>query len=443
MQFWVELPTAADAARYRTFLGNYAAEQQRSGRFHWPPHTRLRDVKEWLMYRHAVSDEVRILVLVAFSFLFVCLLNAMGLMLAKIMGRAGDIGVRRALGASRARNIRPVPDRGRRGRAWRAVSWASCSRRSGLLGVRAHRLAEHRSADALQIRPTSRIAVAAGDRRHHPRRTLSHLARRAGAARLATESSMRIEPWNCVHHFAMRRNKIGAILIAVQMAVTLAILCNALFIIEQRVAASHRPSGADEANVFCDRQSMGGRSATDLAARLQTDLAALRALPGVVDAYVTNSYPLSNGGDGDGSASNPISRERGADGACTIADEHALARSGRETHRRPQFHRRTRSIDSAGYDQHIPPSAVIITRALAEKLFPDGESARQDRLHRVDQAWCHRDRRHRRHGCRCPGATVGGWGSTFFDNSILEPYRLVGAVLELHGRARNPGSWRR
>jgi putative ABC transport system permease protein len=102
LQFWAELPTAADAARYRTFLNNYAAEQQRSGRFHWPPRTKLRDVREWLVYQHAVSDEVRILVLVSFSFLLVCLLNAMGLMLAKIMARAGDIGVRRALGASRA-----------------------------------------------------------------------------------------------------------------------------------------------------------------------------------------------------------------------------------------------------------------------------------------------------------------------------------------------------
>jgi putative ABC transport system permease protein len=101
MQFWAELPTAADVARYRAFLNNYAADQERSGRFHWPPRTRLRDVKEWLVHWHAVSDEVRILVLVAFSFLFVCLLNAMGLMLAKIMSRAGDIGVRRALGANR------------------------------------------------------------------------------------------------------------------------------------------------------------------------------------------------------------------------------------------------------------------------------------------------------------------------------------------------------
>ena len=101
IQFWMELPTAGDSARYRAFLDNYAADQRRSGRFHWAPRTRLRNVKEWLIHWHAVSDEVRILVLVSFSFLFVCLINAMGLMLAKIMSRAGDIGVRRALGAKR------------------------------------------------------------------------------------------------------------------------------------------------------------------------------------------------------------------------------------------------------------------------------------------------------------------------------------------------------
>lgn len=100
LQFWAELPTAADAKNYRSALDAYAAEQQRLGRFHWPPHTRLRDVGEWLSYSHVVSDEVKILVLVSFSFLSVCLLNAMGLMLAKIMGRAADIGVRRALGAN-------------------------------------------------------------------------------------------------------------------------------------------------------------------------------------------------------------------------------------------------------------------------------------------------------------------------------------------------------
>ncbi len=101
LQFWVELPTAADVQKYRAFLYNYASEQRRIGRFNWPPHTEVRDVMRWLAYRHVVPGEVNILLLVSFGFLLVCLLNAMGLMLAKIMGRAGDIGVRRALGASR------------------------------------------------------------------------------------------------------------------------------------------------------------------------------------------------------------------------------------------------------------------------------------------------------------------------------------------------------
>ncbi len=101
IQFWAELPTDADVRRYRSLLTNYAAEQQRAGRFHWAPRTQLRDVQQWLSYHHLVSDEVRIMVLVSLSFLAVCLLNATGLMLAKIVSRAADIGVRRALGASR------------------------------------------------------------------------------------------------------------------------------------------------------------------------------------------------------------------------------------------------------------------------------------------------------------------------------------------------------
>jgi len=101
IQFWAELPTPADVTRYRAFLKNYATEQQRSGRFDWLPRTGMHDVPGWLIHEHAVSNEVRILVLVSFSFLAVCLLNAMGLMLAKIMGRSGDMSVRRALGANR------------------------------------------------------------------------------------------------------------------------------------------------------------------------------------------------------------------------------------------------------------------------------------------------------------------------------------------------------
>jgi putative ABC transport system permease protein len=100
IQLWVELPAAADVVKYRTVLNNYAADQQRTGRFHWPPHTQMRDVMQWLKYRHIVPNELGLLVLASFGFLFVCLMNAMGLMLARIIGRTQDISVRRALGAS-------------------------------------------------------------------------------------------------------------------------------------------------------------------------------------------------------------------------------------------------------------------------------------------------------------------------------------------------------
>ncbi len=101
IQFWVELPTARDAARYRTFLHNYAADQRKAGRFNWPPHVALRDVMQWLDYHHVVPEALDTLTSVSFAILLVCVLNATGLMLAKFMTAAAAVGVRRALGATR------------------------------------------------------------------------------------------------------------------------------------------------------------------------------------------------------------------------------------------------------------------------------------------------------------------------------------------------------
>jgi putative ABC transport system permease protein len=100
-QFWVELPTSANRDRYRAFLDNYASDQQRSGRFDWAPFTRLRDVHDWMAFKKVVTDDARLSVAIGFAFLAVCLINAIGLMLAKFSSRAGEIGVRRAVGATR------------------------------------------------------------------------------------------------------------------------------------------------------------------------------------------------------------------------------------------------------------------------------------------------------------------------------------------------------
>lgn len=101
IQFWVELPTRQDAKAYGEFLRNYALQQQRSGRFHWLATTRLRDVPQWLSYNAVVSRQVELMVLVSFGFLLVCLVNAAGLMLAKVMEQGTRIATRRAVGAAR------------------------------------------------------------------------------------------------------------------------------------------------------------------------------------------------------------------------------------------------------------------------------------------------------------------------------------------------------
>src|SRR3546814_6165352 len=56
---------------------------------------------EWLDYNKVVPSDVRLQVWLAFGFLLVCLLNTVGLLLAKFLRRSGEVGVRRALGASR------------------------------------------------------------------------------------------------------------------------------------------------------------------------------------------------------------------------------------------------------------------------------------------------------------------------------------------------------
>ena len=100
-QYWVELESPAQAGDFKAYLDNYSRQQKAAGRFQRDPNTRLRDVMQWLDYNHVVPGDVRLQLWLAFGFLVVCLLNTVGLLLAKFLRRSGEIGVRRALGASR------------------------------------------------------------------------------------------------------------------------------------------------------------------------------------------------------------------------------------------------------------------------------------------------------------------------------------------------------
>lgn len=100
-QFWVELSSPDKAVAYRDFLVSYSLEQMRTGRFQRPPNVRLRTVTEWLDFKGVVPSDVRLQTWIAAGFLLVCLINTVGLLLTKFLRRSAEIGVRRALGASR------------------------------------------------------------------------------------------------------------------------------------------------------------------------------------------------------------------------------------------------------------------------------------------------------------------------------------------------------
>lgn len=219
---------------------------------------------------------------------------------------------------------------------------------------------------------------------------------------------------------AMRRNKVGAILIAVQMAITLAILCNGLFIIEQRVALAQRPTGADEANIFSITNQWVGNPA-DLSARMQTDLATLRSLPGVADAYVTNAYPLTNSGWTEGVNLSADQKHSTAPAAMYFADEHGLSTLGLKLIAGRNFN--AAEVRERGFNDLTPPTAVIVTRELANKLYPKGDALGKTvyfdfQKHSTPIVGIVEK-------LQVPWVSANGWGSKFNDNSMLEPFRYV------------------
>jgi putative ABC transport system permease protein len=229
---------------------------------------------------------------------------------------------------------------------------------------------------------------------------------------------------------AMRRNKVGASIIVVQTAITLAILCNSLFIIQQRLRLSSRPTGAQEETTFTIANQWVGNP-PDLAARVQADLAALRAVPGVVDAFVSNSYPLSNGGWDDGISLEASDQHWVTQGALYFSDEHGLPTLGLKLVAGRNFN--ATEIADRNDLEGKPPSAVIVSQALASTLFPLGgalgksiylASQKQKTpivgiVERLQEPWVFGGNRHS-------------------ENAMLQPYRYVEQYSHYIVRAR-PG----
>lgn len=101
IQSWVELRSPAKVEAFKSFLDGYVAEQKKLGRFPRPLNNKLSKVSEWLALNQVVEKDNSVLLGISFMFLAVCLLNTVGLLLAKFSGRVGVVSLHRALGASR------------------------------------------------------------------------------------------------------------------------------------------------------------------------------------------------------------------------------------------------------------------------------------------------------------------------------------------------------
>ena len=167
---------------------------------------------------------------------------------------------------------------------------------------------------------------------------------------------------------AMLRNKTGAILIALQIAVTMAIMVNAISIMQERGRMMARPSGIDEHNIF-SISSIGFAESFNERAAIEEDLAALRAMPGVVNAIQSNSVPLSGGGWSMGLQTEPGEEIEGTGVAIYFVDEHALETFGLNLLAGENFS--VTEIEWRERGDTAWPGRAMITRAMAESLFPD------------------------------------------------------------------------
>lgn len=172
---------------------------------------------------------------------------------------------------------------------------------------------------------------------------------------------------------ALKHHKAGTLLIAMQIALTLAIVCNALFIIRQRVAHLSQPSGVDEADVLVIHNAWAAKpSSGEISSLMAIDVDTLRKLPGVADVYASNTYPLSGGGIAFGIGHTPDKLKPVSTTAIYFADSHALSTLGLKLVAGRNF----RSDEIGQVDSHgaIQPGAIIVTRKLADRLFPDGSA---------------------------------------------------------------------
>lgn len=240
---------------------------------------------------------------------------------------------------------------------------------------------------------------------------------------------------------ALRRHKAGVFLIAMQIALTLAIVCNAVFIIGERMVRIDRPTGLNEDNLFLITQQWVGAPSMDteagvaeLDSMLKADLAALRDLPDVASASFVGSLPLLNSSWNGQVSTKPGENDPGDINAQTT--QYYFGKDVAETLGYRVIAGRDFLLGeyrNHGFRDQFTPAVVMITQAIADKLYPEGAVGKTIYMS----------------GGSEPSTIVGvverlqvpstqSWASSFVWNATLIPARLNGFFSRYAVRAK-PG----
>ena len=175
----------------------------------------------------------------------------------------------------------------------------------------------------------------------------------------------------------LSRHKTAAVLIVLEIALTCAIVCNAVFLIVNRIERLQFPSGlADDELVHLNISSIGRDPESPANTRI--DLAALRAIPGVRGAAIVNEIPYGNESDNTGLTMAPGQKAPTIDVSVYKADVGAVDTLGLHLVAGRDFKAdevmEGRAFDTSS-DPRIP--SAIVARAVADRLFPGRDAVGQ------------------------------------------------------------------
>ena len=194
---------------------------------------------------------------------------------------------------------------------------------------------------------------------------------------------------------ALLRNRAGAMLVALQIAITLAIVVNAVYLTQQRVSKIGRPTGIDDQNIFSFWVTSYDKD-HDFLAMVREDMALLRQMPGVIDAAPMLQTPLSGSGSSTQFYSLPDKKGEGSPANYYPSDEHAVKTLGVTLSAGSSFD--ANAVEYRTKDEQGWAPTAVISQGLATGLFKDQPAL----------------------------------GKTFYDDQS-HPIRVVGVISHMHG----------